>query len=341
MLCDAMTILLADDDAASRLLIQISLQRAGFDVIAVKDGPLAFERLSRPDAPRLAVLDWVMPGLNGPDVCHMVRGLPNHPYVYIILLTANASKADVITGFAAGADDYLTKPCHAEELKARIRAGQRILDLQDQLSHDARHDALTGLPNRAQFLERLEQRANHPGTRSDRAFAVLFIDLNGFKAVNDGLGHAAGDQLLIEVSKRLSHAVRRPDRVTKISDSGRGARRQSERTLARLGGDEFTILLDDIPDPTDAAQVAVRIRKELALPFHIAGREVQIGASIGISFGRSGFGESENLLKEADAAMYRSKRSGKIEICSDRSPRSRVVLQPGSPAPDRPGSRLS
>ena len=137
-----MKILIADDDAVSRRLTQRTLERAGYEVLAVEDGLSAVEFLSNPDGPRLALLDWVMPGHDGPTVCRMTRTRYDQPYIYIILLTSKESKEDMVAGFEAGADDYLTKPCDPVELKARLRAGERILQLQDKLVHDARHDPL-------------------------------------------------------------------------------------------------------------------------------------------------------------------------------------------------------
>src|SRR5579863_10394339 len=128
-----MKILVADDDAVSRKLLEKTLARAGYDVIAVAEGRQAVRVLSQPDAPRLALLDWMMPELDGPGVCRAVRKDSEHSYVYMILLTSRESKEDVVAGLQSGADDYLVKPFHIDELKARLRTGERILNLEDRL----------------------------------------------------------------------------------------------------------------------------------------------------------------------------------------------------------------
>lgn len=302
-----MRIVIADDDSFSRRLVQGMLKNSGYEVIAVENGCLALDRLACIDAPRLALLDWVMPGLDGPEVCRAIRSRVDMPYIYIILLTSKESKADLVAGLQAGADDYLTKPCHADELMARLRTGQRILGLQDKLVHDARHDSLTQLPNRAGFLDRLAQCVARSRRDKKYRFAVLFVDLDRFKAVNDSLGHPAGDQLLIEVAERLRESVRRNETVSAVSDIEPFARRPHDDILARIGGDEFTIILDNIRNNDDASRVVARIRNELIPPFRIDGRSLHISASIGTSVNTDGYCDAEKMLHRADAAMYRAK----------------------------------
>jgi two-component system cell cycle response regulator len=307
-----MRIVVADDDTFSRRLAQRILENSGYEVIAVDNGCLALDRLSGNDAPRLALLDWVMPGLDGPDVCRAIRARLAVPYIYIVLLTSKESKADLVAGLEAGADDYLTKPCHADELMARLRTGQRILGLQDRLVHDARHDFLTQLPNRAGFMDRLAQCVDRSKTDRDYRFAVLFVDLDRFKAVNDNLGHPAGDELLIQVAERLLESVRNNETVSAVSDTEPFARRPHDDILARIGGDEFTIILDNIRNTGDATRVAERIRNELIPPFRIDGRWLSVSASIGISVNADGYCAAEQMLCCADAAMYRSKTAGRL-----------------------------
>jgi diguanylate cyclase (GGDEF)-like protein len=302
-----MRIVIADDDPVSLFMTQHTLERAGYEVIAELDGYPAFEHLSRDGGPRLALLDWMMPGLDGPSVCRAIRALTDHPYIYIILLTSNESTADLVAGLAAGADDYLTKPCDAEELKARLRTGQRILNLQDKLVHDARHDSLTQLPNRTYFLDRLNQCVNRSQEDPGYEFAVLFMDLDRFKAVNDGLGHPAGDELLKQVAERLLKTIR----PQTLADT------PHEDLVARLGGDEFTVLLDGVRDAADATEVANRIQRELLLPFPILGQSVRIGASIGISLSSAGHNGVEEILRDADRAMYRSKAMGRRVVSEE------------------------
>jgi predicted signal transduction protein with EAL and GGDEF domain len=312
-----MKILIADDSAISRCLVQKTLERGGYEVLAVENGRSAAECLSSTDGPRLALLDWVMPELDGLSVCRQIRSLSNHPYIYMILLTSNESKEDMVRGFEAGADDYLTKPCDPEELKARLRAGQRILRLQDKLIQDARQDPLTRLPNRAFFLDQLAGCVKRAKRLPGYIFAVLFVDIDGFKIVNDSLGHFAGDQLIVQIAERLVSSVRREDVVSCSADANGEVRQSGEDTLARMGGDEFTILLVDIRDASDGIRVAERIQQKLASPFLISGQEVSITASIGIALSATGYSTAEDILRDADTAMYRAKSLGKsrYEIC--------------------------
>lgn len=163
---------------------------------------------------------------------------------------------------------------------------------EERLVHDVFHDALTGLPNRALFMDRLRLATERSRRRKDQVFAVLFVDLDGFKTINDSLGHIMGDQLLIQVSRRLKACLRTTD------------------TIARLGGDEFTILLEDLTEERESLRVVERLQKELALPFKLCSRELQVTASIGIT-SNHGYERAEEILRDADAAMYRAKSSGK------------------------------
>ncbi|HYA17960.1 MAG TPA: diguanylate cyclase [Bryobacteraceae bacterium] len=316
-------ILVADDDPLARQLTGRVLTRAGYQVFTAEDGLQALEYLTRKDGPRLALLDWTMPGLDGPGVCRKMRALAEQPYTYLILLTSRESKEDTISGFEAGADDYITKPCDAEELKARLRAGQRILQLQDKLYHDARHDPLTQLPNRAWFLKKLNDCFARTRERHDFLYAVLFLDLDRFKCVNDTLGHSAGDELIIAVAERLTGCTRQDDAVARAVDFN-GPARGSDDFLARMGGDEFTILLEDIGTPADAAFVAERIQRSMAAPFTIAGQQLEISASIGIAVSGPEVKKAEDILRFADMAMYQSKACGGHQ--------SRQFAEPVTPA---------
>jgi diguanylate cyclase (GGDEF)-like protein/PAS domain S-box-containing protein len=164
---------------------------------------------------------------------------------------------------------------------------------EEQLLHDALHDALTGLPNRASFLDRLQLVMNQAWGRAERRFAVLFLDLDRFKVVNDSLGHVIGDRLLVEIARRLEASLRQGD------------------TVARLGGDEFALLLDSVGDATDATRAAERIHRELEPPFHLEGHEVFSSASIGIALSTTAYEKPEDMLRDADTAMYRAKAVGR------------------------------
>ena len=246
-----------------------------------------------------------MPGKDGPDICRQVRARAGAPYVYLILLTSRGESQDVVTGLEAGADDYLTKPCNPDELGARLRAGQRVLQLQDKLLHDARHDTLTSLPNRGFFVERLAESVAR--AKSDAyQFAVLFVDVDRFKMINDSLGHLAGDELMKGVAARLVDAVR-----TETAPSRGDRAHENADMVARIGGDEFVILLDGITDIRDGIGVAQRINSLLRTAFSIGGQDIFITTSIGISKSTGILTDATEVLRSADIAMYRAKVAGR------------------------------
>ena len=181
---------------------------------------------------------------------------------------------------------------------------------EELLLHNAFHDGLTNLPNRALFLDRLQHALTLSKKHSNYLFAVLLIDIDEFKVINDSLGHTAGDELLIQIGQRLTESVRRADTVSRPRTPA-AEKSGLEGTLARLGGDEFTILLDDIRDPIEAVRVAERIQAELAAPFTVNGDDVVISASIGIASSVTSHTRAEDLIRDADIAMYRAKQSGK------------------------------
>ena len=182
---------------------------------------------------------------------------------------------------------------------------------EELLAHNAFHDGLTNLPNRALFLDRLQHALTLSKRHSNYKFAVLLIDVDEFKIINDSLGHSAGDELLVKVGQRLKDAVRRADTVSRPRNAGLPDKRSIDDTLARLGGDEFAVLLDDIRDPIEAVRVAERIQPQLATPFIVNGQEIVISASIGIASSTSPHTQAEDLMRDADLAMYRAKRAGK------------------------------
>jgi PAS domain S-box-containing protein len=180
---------------------------------------------------------------------------------------------------------------------------------EEMLVHNAFHDGLTNLPNRALFMDRLQHALTLSKRQSNYKFAVLLIDVDEFKIINDSLGHTAGDELLIQIGQRLKRSVRRADTVSRPREEP--GRPTNDDTLARLGGDEFTILLDDIRDPIEAVRVAERVQAELTTPFVVNKQEIVISASIGIASSASPHTQAEDLVRDADIAMYRAKRAGK------------------------------
>ncbi len=295
-----MKILIADDELMSRKLLQKTLERAGYEVTAVENGRLAAEQLCPANGPRLALLDWVMPELDGPGVCREVRKRKEQSYVYMVLLTSKESKEDVVAGLESGADDYLTKPFDPEELKARLRTGLRILNLEDRLVEarekmrfQATHDGLTALWNRGVIVDLLGRELAR-SRREHVSTAILMCDLDHFKSVNDTYGHLAGDDVLKETSKRLLASVRSYDFV------------------GRYGGEEFLVVLNNC-NPAYAFARAEEIRKAIAQkPVSSSSGPVPITMSLGLLVSQEwGCLPVEELLHEADTALYAAKAAGR------------------------------
>jgi two-component system, cell cycle response regulator len=296
------TILIADDDKLSRRILQTTLEKAGYRVIAVDDGVTAGRFLCQQDGPRLALLDWMMPGMDGLEVIRAVRQQTGMPYVHMILLTSRQSKEDIIAGLESGADDYLTKPFDPQELRARLRTGERILRLEDSLvkareemRFKATHDPLTCLWNRGMILDILQREVTR--TRRDRGKGGLTIvlgDVDHFKKVNDTYGHAIGDEVLREVASRLTDAVRSYDAVS------------------RYGGEEFLVVLNGCRT-TQGANRAEHMRHAI---YDHAVETASQAVAISMSFGVAGTEDwqeldAEQLIHEADVALYRAKSLGR------------------------------
>lgn len=293
-----MRILVADDDLTSRLVLTGLLRKWGHDVTVVVNGTQAWEAMREPGAPPLAVLDWMMPGLSGPDVCAQVRGLPSDRPPYLILLTSKGEKADIVAGLEAGADDYLAKPFDPGELRARVDVGRRIVDLQarllearDALAHEASHDPLTGALNRRAFSDVLARAIAAEGRHPD-GLALGICDVDEFKAVNDTHGHQVGDEVLVGLVRLLSGSLRGHD------------------VLGRHGGDEFVVLAGHVGDG-DAGALFERMRAAVAdHPLPTSRGDVAVTLSFGVSRWTDGQSEDQ-LLAAADAALYRAKAAGR------------------------------
>ena len=245
-----MKVLIADDSATSRAMLRKSLARWGYEVVMAENGAEAWDILEKPDAPPMAILDWVMPHLTGPDVCKKVRETRREPYTYILLLTSKNSKDETIEGLEAGADDYIVKPFDQQELSVRLRAGKRIIDLQlslmearEELREKANKDLLTMLPNRAAIMAILEQEIAR-SHRDQRTVGIALLDIDHFKKVNDTYGHFAGDAVLRETAARLKSSMRAYDQV------------------GRYGGEEFLVVLPNC-DMEQARTQADRMRQKL------------------------------------------------------------------------------
>ncbi|HEY8945041.1 MAG TPA: diguanylate cyclase, partial [Polyangiaceae bacterium] len=217
-----MKILLADDEPIARTMLEHWLGGWGYSVTAVKDGEAALEALRSDPQIRMAVIDWVMPKLDGVGVCKRIRSGPSEPYTYVLLLTARDAKADIVEGLDAGADDYLIKPCNPLELKVRLRAGRRVVELQEQLVNareslrfEAMHDGLTGMLNRRALFDQLDRELQRSARRG-APVAVVMADVDALRNINDTLGHGAGDSVLREIARRLKGCVRAYDSVGRI-----------------------------------------------------------------------------------------------------------------------------
>jgi diguanylate cyclase (GGDEF)-like protein len=318
-------VLIAEDDLISRRMLEASLRKWGYEVIAAEDGAEAWRVLQQEDSPRLAVLDWMMPELEGIQVCERVRQRTGHPYTYMLLLTARAQKRDLLKGLQAGADDYLAKPFDASELRARLLVGERILKLQDDLiaardalSFQATHDSLTNLNNRAAILEALSRELKR-SRREGTSVGVILADIDHFKIVNDTRGHLIGDAVLQEVARRMSAAVRAYD------------------LIGRYGGEEFLVLVS-AADALAALSQAERIRATIeAQPVKTSSGPVSVTLSLGVAAGggemhsdsKAGL-ESQILLAAADEALYRAKSGGRnrVEIAAPFKPNETVAGDP-------------
>jgi len=299
-----MQALVVDDSAVYRKLIGDHLRSWGFGVTLAESGSEAGRILEQPDAPKLVLLDWVLPDLDGIELCQRIRQAgSSSPYTYVILLTSKEGRQNMLQAMQAGADDYLAKPFDELELKARLLVGKRILDLQEQLvsaresmRHAATHDSLTGLTNRGEILAMLERELER-ARRERKPVAVILCDVDHFKNVNDTLGHLFGDEALREIGRRLRAQLRVYDGV------------------GRYGGEEFLMVLPSCDLP-NALLRADGLREIIAkTPVVCSGEERLITMSMGVAVSAcEGKNEVEMLLNQADAGLYKAKENGRNRI---------------------------
>ncbi len=298
-----MKILVAEDEATFQHMLKTFLTKWGFEVVIASDGLEAWEVLKREDRPRLAILDWMMPSMDGVDICRALRQTQSDPYTYLLLLTSRDQKGDMVRGFEAGADDYLVKPFDPHELKARVHAGKRIVELQDKLirtqealREEATHDPLTGLLNRRACLDSLLAELNRGG-RVGKPVSIAMADIDHFKGINDANGHLTGDEVLREVARRMQKSLR---------DYG---------TIGRFGGEEFLLVFPGC-DLEEGVKLAQRICHVVSSePINVKNRTFQVSVSLGVAVTTEPLpGDMESLLGYADDALYRAKEAGRNRV---------------------------
>ncbi|MFZ6876160.1 EAL domain-containing protein [Undibacterium sp. Di27W] len=304
-------VLVVDDDRSTRSTLRHTLQRDGFKVEEAADGSQALLMLKRM-RPDVILMDAVMPVMDGFTACSLIQEMPRGRSIPVLMITALEDNSSVERAFAAGACDYIPKPIHFAVLSQRVRRIIEANQAEKRIRHLAFNDVLTGLPNRTQFLDQLGRRLAL-AKENVESVAVLFLDLDRFKNVNDTLGHDVGDRLLIAVAQRIRRSVRNADCV------------------ARLGGDEFTVVLSELADPAAAASAAQNICRTLAKPFQIDSHDIFVTASIGISVYPNDGTDVGTLVKHADTAMYRAKKTNTdfqfFEAAMEHSISERVRLE--------------
>jgi diguanylate cyclase (GGDEF)-like protein len=293
-------LLLVDDDSVSRSVLSRQLAARGYDILEAESGGAALRHLTQLDAPRMAVVDWNMGTINGPELCRILRG--RSPYVYVVLTTAREGRRPLVEAMNSGADGYIQKPVDVDELEAWLVAGQRIVELQDgllkahaELERRATHDALTGIRNRGSLMEILGRELRR-SIRTKAATGIVLLDVDHFKTINDTHGHPVGDEVLIELAARCSRVVRDYD------------------VVGRYGGEEFLVILPGGTLP-DAASVGGRLLDAIGRrPFKLSSGELNVTASAGASSTGQGYLDVDALIAAADTALYEAKRAGRARL---------------------------
>jgi two-component system cell cycle response regulator len=307
-----MKILIAEDDLISCRILEKNLGNWGYEVVLAKSGEEAWVALKDEDL-RMAILDWMMPGMKGVEICKKLRHRKRSRYTYIILLSAKDRKQDIIAGLSSGADDYMTKPVNFLELKARLQTGKRIVDLEDkllliqsQLKDIASRDSLTKLWNRAEIIKFLREELDRSG-RESKPVGVIMADVDYFKKINDVFGHDIGDVALLQIVSRITRKVRTSDKV------------------GRYGGDEIIIILPNCAQ-TEMKKVAERLR------FSVARRGIKTQLDtipLTISLGGACSDNipqptAEKLIKASDKALLDAKNQGRnCVVMENLSPKGR------------------
>ncbi len=307
-----MKILIAEDDLISCRILEKNLQNWGYDVILAKSGEEAWQALKNEDL-RMTILDWMMPGMGGVEICKKMRHRKRNKYTYIILLSAKDRKQDIIAGLSSGADDYMTKPVNFLELRARLQTGRRIIDLEDkliliqsQLKDMASRDNLTKLWNRGEIIKFLREELER-GQREKKAVAVMMMDVDYFKKINDFFGHDIGDAALLQVVSRIKRKARKSDKV------------------GRYGGDEFIVVLPHC-GLGEIKMIAERLRVSIARRGVKTDLEtIPVTISVGcVSSENMPQPTAKKLIRTSDEALLKAKNQGRnCVVVENLSPKGR------------------
>ena len=287
-------ILVADDDRSIRLALVKAFEREDYQSEEASNGMQAIEICKR-RMPDLILMDAMMPQMNGFDACQHIRDLPNGADIPVLMITGLEDEDSIIKAFSSGATDYISKPINFSVMKQRVARLIKANRAEKHVKRLAYHDPLTSLPNRTNLMQHLQLVVNHAAAENEK-FAILFLDLDRFKMINDTMGHDAGDLLLKAVSDRIRNCVREQD------------------FIARLGGDEFTIVLEKIEGPETAAKVAAKICHSLSQAFVFMQKKMFVTTSIGISIFPDNGSDVSSLIKHADSAMFKAKEK-RNEYC--------------------------
>ena len=310
-------ILVCDDDFNVRLLTRQCLEAENMVVVEAADGPEAIDVFMR-ERPDLVFLDVEMPGMTGLEVCKRLRKMPQGESIPIMIVTGSDDRQSIDDGFEAGATQYKTKPVNwsllGRDVQYMLRASDAFNSLkrqEDRLRYLAYYDPLTSLPNRRSFNEQLN-RILKRCRRHKTSAALMFIDLDHFKRINDSIGHGRGDRLLVEIAKRLTVELREDDAINYYSDkSAEEDASDSNTEIARLGGDEFTVVLSDISDGLQVERVANRILTSLSEPIALQSHNPVVTPSVGIALFPQDGEDPDTLVRNADTAMYAAKAQGR------------------------------
>jgi predicted signal transduction protein with EAL and GGDEF domain len=311
-------ILVVDDDQNVRFLTRQCLEAENMVVVEASNGFEAIDIFVR-ERPDLVFMDVEMPGMTGLEACQRIRELPQGESIPIMIVTGSDDRKSIDQGFEAGATQYKTKPVNwsllGRDVQYMLRASSAFNSLkrqEDRLRYLAYYDPLTSLPNRRSFNEQLSRLLKR-SQRHKTSAALLFIDLDHFKRINDSIGHARGDSLLVEIAKRLTMELREEDAINYFSQNSAedDVSADGATEIARLGGDEFTVVLSDVSDIADIEKVARRILNSLSEPIALQSHNPVVTPSIGIALYPQDGSDPDTLIRNADTAMYVAKAEGR------------------------------